>query len=112
LFLLHARSGFESKLLEEWIESTRPAEPATSGEIVRPTVWGEGKLTAVRTFGKDHHFDLADSYFYTDAAEDLPLLEAVGKPRVVNPDNRLAMIAGEKMKNNSNLKVGLLSGRS
>jgi putative phosphoserine phosphatase/1-acylglycerol-3-phosphate O-acyltransferase len=67
-----------------------------TGEIVRPTVWGEGKLTAVRTFGKDHHFDLADSYFYTDAAEDLPLLEAVGKPRVVNPDNKLAMIAGEK----------------
>jgi len=57
---------------------------------------GEGKLTAVRTFGKDHHFDLADSYFYTDAAEDLPLLEAVGKPRVVNPDDKLAMIAGEK----------------
>jgi glycerol-3-phosphate O-acyltransferase len=26
LFLLHARSGFESKLLEEWIESTRPTE--------------------------------------------------------------------------------------
>jgi putative phosphoserine phosphatase/1-acylglycerol-3-phosphate O-acyltransferase len=66
-----------------------------TGDIIRPTVWGEGKLTAVRSFGKDHHFDLADSYFYTDAAEDLPLLEAVGKPRVVNPDNKLAMIAGE-----------------
>ena len=30
--------------------------------------------------------DLAKSYFYSDSITDLPLLELVGHPQVVNPD--------------------------
>jgi putative phosphoserine phosphatase/1-acylglycerol-3-phosphate O-acyltransferase len=37
--------------------------------------------------------DLSESYFYSDAAEDLPLFEIVGKPRPTNPDARLSRIA-------------------
>ena len=33
---------------------------------------------------------LADATFYSDSINDLPLLSAVGKPVVVNPDSRLA----------------------
>jgi len=29
------------------------------------------------------------SYFYTDSYSDLPMLERVGHPRVINPDPRL-----------------------
>ena len=37
--------------------------------------------------------DLAASYFYTDSITDLPLLEAVGHPRVVCPDVPLRRLA-------------------
>jgi phosphoserine phosphatase len=32
---------------------------------------------------------LADATFYSDSINDLPLLEAIGTPVVVNPDSRL-----------------------
>ncbi len=34
--------------------------------------------------------------FYTDSANDLPLLEAVGEPVAVNPDSRLGRLARER----------------
>jgi phosphoserine phosphatase len=37
--------------------------------------------------------DLRRSYFYTDSITDLPVLERVGEPRVVNPDLRLRRVA-------------------
>ena len=39
---------------------------------------------------------LSDAWFYTDGIEDLPLLEAVGRPVVVNPKSRLAPVAEER----------------
>ena len=40
--------------------------------------------------------DMAASYAYSDSATDLPMLEAVGHPVVVNPDRVLARIAKER----------------
>lgn len=67
-----------------------------TGEVIKPTCWGEGKLTAVRQLSRELGLDLGKSYFYTDAHEDLPLLEAVGKPRPVNPDQKLQTLAAER----------------
>jgi phosphoserine phosphatase len=39
---------------------------------------------------------LARSTFYTDSISDLPMLEAVGAPRVVNPDPRLRLLAARR----------------
>jgi putative phosphoserine phosphatase / 1-acylglycerol-3-phosphate O-acyltransferase len=39
---------------------------------------------------------LADSWFYTDSDEDLPLLEAVGRPRPTNANRGLAAVAGRR----------------
>jgi len=64
-----------------------------TGRLVKPTCYGEGKLTAARTLTNGYGVDLAESWFYTDSDEDLPLLEAVGRPRPVNPNARLAAIA-------------------
>ena len=36
---------------------------------------------------------LEHCYFYSDSYTDLPMLEAVGYPRVVNPDLRLRRLA-------------------
>ena len=64
-----------------------------TGEIVPPACWGDGKAYAARELTEQHNLDLSKSYFYTDSAEDLPLLEIVGKPRPMNPDQKLSALA-------------------
>ncbi|MEM8858155.1 MAG: HAD-IB family hydrolase [Chloroflexota bacterium] len=67
-----------------------------SGKIVEPACWGDGKAFAARELAKEHNLDLAKSYFYTDSAEDMALLEIVGKPRPLNPDADLAAVAFQR----------------
>jgi putative phosphoserine phosphatase/1-acylglycerol-3-phosphate O-acyltransferase len=64
-----------------------------TGEIVPPACWKEGKATAARKLAAELGLDLARSWFYTDASEDLPLLAIVGNPHPLNPDMRLAALA-------------------
>ena len=67
-----------------------------TGSVVHPTCYGEGKAEAARSFAAAQNVDLDQSFFYTDSAEDLPLLEAVGNPRPLNPDRRLTSISAER----------------
>ncbi len=67
-----------------------------TGRHIWPTVYGGGKAMAARSLARDKGVDLAQSYFYTDSHEDLPLLEIVGRPRPTNPDRRLAAIAARR----------------
>ena len=64
-----------------------------TGRVLRPTCWGPEKPAAARRFSEAHGVDLAQSYAYSDGYEDLPLLEAVGRPRPTNPDRQLARLA-------------------
>ncbi|MEM8906865.1 MAG: HAD-IB family hydrolase [Bacteroidota bacterium] len=64
-----------------------------TGNIIEPACWGEGKAHAAQELTERFQLDLSKSYFYTDSAEDLPLLEIVGKPRPLNPDTKLSAIA-------------------
>lgn len=66
-----------------------------TGKIIEPACWGDGKAVAARQLAKEHNVDLSKSYFYTDSAEDMPLLEIVGKPRPLNPDTKLSALAYE-----------------
>jgi putative phosphoserine phosphatase/1-acylglycerol-3-phosphate O-acyltransferase len=67
-----------------------------TGRVVRPACFGEGKAEAIRRLAARYDLDLAESWFYTDSRDDLPALEIVGKPRPLNPDERLARIARER----------------
>jgi putative phosphoserine phosphatase/1-acylglycerol-3-phosphate O-acyltransferase len=64
-----------------------------TGEVREPVVFARGKLDAALRFSAERGVDLADCWFYSDGLEDLPLLEAVGKPRPLNPDTTLREIA-------------------
>ena len=64
-----------------------------TGEVVRPVCYGGGKVFWAERFAAEQQIDLARSYFYTDSITDLPLLDRVGHPRVVNPDPRLRRLA-------------------
>jgi HAD superfamily hydrolase (TIGR01490 family) len=66
-----------------------------TGEIVF-YAYGEGKAEAVHSLAIDHGFDLAECFAYSDSHTDLPMLEAVGNPRAVNPDSELRAIATER----------------
>jgi HAD superfamily hydrolase (TIGR01490 family) len=68
-------------------------EGAFTGRFDGPFVYGPGKVEAMRSFAAEHDIDLAASYAYSDSLSDLPMLEAVGNPVVVNPDPALAEIA-------------------
>ena len=67
-----------------------------TGRVVTPTCYGEGKTQAASELAARHDIDLEQSYFYTDSHEDLPLLEAVGRPRPLNPNRQLAQVAKER----------------
>lgn len=58
--------------------------------------YGPGKAEAIRAMAEEEGIDLDASYAYSDSATDLPMLEAVGHPVVVNPDAVLAAIAEER----------------
>lgn len=55
--------------------------------------YGPNKVERAEAWAAAHGVDLRASAFYTDSISDLPMLERVGEPRVVNPDPRLARIA-------------------
>jgi HAD superfamily hydrolase (TIGR01490 family) len=64
-----------------------------TGEPVLPLCYGAGKVTRAEEFAVREGIDLSRSYFYTDSNTDLPMLERVGRPRVVSPDVRLRWTA-------------------
>ena len=51
--------------------------------------YGEHKVTAAEEFAQLHGIDLDKSTFYSDSYLDLPMLNRVNTPVVVNPDWRL-----------------------
>jgi HAD superfamily hydrolase (TIGR01490 family) len=51
--------------------------------------YGEGKVEAIRELAAREGYPLEHCYAYSDSITDLPMLEAVGHPTVVNPDRAL-----------------------
>jgi HAD superfamily hydrolase (TIGR01490 family) len=67
-----------------------------TGRPEEPLCLGEGKLARTERFAEEHGFRLEDAVFYTDSVSDLPLLERVAEPVVVNPDPRLKRVAEKR----------------
>ena len=64
-----------------------------TGGVIRPTVFGPGKVTAAEGLAEEFGVDLDQSYFYSDSYDDIQLLERVGNPRPLNPNKRLLATA-------------------
>jgi len=68
-----------------------------TGKGVGTPCFREGKVTRLREWLQQHpSYDLSESYFYSDSQNDLPLLEMVGNPVAVDPDETLRGVAGER----------------
>lgn len=64
-----------------------------TGEITGTPCFQEGKVIRLRSWLTHHGKSLDGSYFYSDSINDLPLLEHVTHPVVVDPDERLRQTA-------------------
>ncbi|OBG33648.1 HAD-IB family hydrolase [Mycobacterium sp. E3198] len=58
--------------------------------------YGEGKVQAIRELAAREGYPLEHCYAYSDSITDLPMLETVGHPSVVNPDRALRKEAVER----------------
>ena len=60
-----------------------------TGKLVGEMLHGPAKADAVRSLAVREDLDLARCSAYSDSYNDLPMLELVGDPCVINPDGRL-----------------------
>jgi len=67
-----------------------------TGAVERPTCFGEGKVLAAEEFTEAHNGSLDNCFFYSDSTDDIELLEAVGRPVVLNGSRQLRAIARER----------------
>lgn len=65
----------------------------TTGFFVGSPAFGREKRRLVLEYAASSGASLGNCAFYSDSVNDLPLLEAVGRPVAVNPDCRLGRIA-------------------
>jgi phosphoserine phosphatase len=56
-------------------------------------MYRSGKAQAITELAERVGIELAASYAYSDSESDLPMLQCVGHPVVVNPDGTLRRIA-------------------
>jgi HAD superfamily hydrolase (TIGR01490 family) len=61
-----------------------------TGGLVGPFCYGPGNVTSMQDIARWDGLDLSQCYAYSDSSSDLPMLQAVGHPVAVNPDDRLA----------------------
>ena len=64
-----------------------------TGNLVGNLLHGREKANAIKALAAEKEFALKDCFAYSDSHHDLPLLNAVGNPCVINPDAKLRIIA-------------------
>ena len=57
-----------------------------TGKMSGNLLHGKEKAIAIKELAAERGFDLSDCFAYSDSHNDLPLLQAVGHPSVINPD--------------------------
>jgi HAD superfamily hydrolase (TIGR01490 family) len=67
-----------------------------TGHFIPPLCYGTGKVERTERLLSAKSLRLKDAAFYTDSISDLPLLEVVREPFVVNPDPRLKRVAQKR----------------
>ncbi len=67
-----------------------------TGKIDGIPCFQEGKITKLNRWLENSGMNLEGSYFYSDSHNDLPLLEQVSFPVVVDPDEILEKVARER----------------
>jgi HAD superfamily hydrolase (TIGR01490 family) len=101
LVLLSNTSGYIAEAacacwsMDHWLANIIPVDERgkITGVMDRPLCIGLGKVVKADRWSRDNGVSLEASYFYSDSLSDLPMLERVGHPYVVNPDPKLQNVA-------------------
>jgi HAD superfamily hydrolase (TIGR01490 family) len=80
------------------------ADGSPTGNVTGTLCYQAGKVQRLREWLEEHGHSLAGSHFYSDSANDIPLLELVDHPFAVNADPRLAVHAAERSWPTMNLR--------
>lgn len=67
-----------------------------TGRAAGGVLLGEKKAEKIHAFARERHLSLSLCRAYSDHHSDLPMLEAVGYPEVINPTPELAALARER----------------
>ncbi|HLQ62672.1 MAG TPA: HAD-IB family hydrolase, partial [Candidatus Acidoferrales bacterium] len=67
-----------------------------TGDLQSPPPAGEARASLLEEYAAGRGLQLGESFAYADSLSDLPMLEAVGTPVVVNPDARLSQVASQR----------------
>jgi HAD superfamily hydrolase (TIGR01490 family) len=67
-----------------------------TGKVAGTPCFQRGKIERLRGWLEITGMDFANSWFYSDSHNDLPLLEEVAHPVAVDPDDTLRAIASER----------------
>ncbi len=81
--------GFDDLLANKMIFDNDVA----TGRIEEPLLAEQGKVDAINAYIRGYNVDVSGSKAYSDSWSDLPMLECVGRPSAVNPEQRLRRLA-------------------
>jgi len=103
LLIITATNGFVTQPIAKAlgvddILATDPEikEDAYTGRIMGTPCYQDGKVTRLNQWLQQTRQNLENSYFYSDSINDLPLLQAVTHPVVVDGDERLTAEAQQR----------------
>ncbi|ACE83482.1 histidinol-phosphatase [Cellvibrio japonicus] len=103
LLIITATNGFVTRPIATYlgvddIIATDPELVGSryTGNYVGTPSFQHGKVLRLQEWLQAKDFDLGEAYFYSDSINDLPLLEQVGHPVAVDPDERLISIAHQR----------------
>jgi HAD superfamily hydrolase (TIGR01490 family) len=82
--------------VDNWIATKPRVEDGKYTGDLDFYAYGPHKADAIKKLATEIDIELEGSYAYTDSVTDLPMLEAVGNPVVVNPDKNLRRLATDK----------------
>ena len=82
--------------VDDWIATKPRVEDGKYTGELDFYAYGPHKADAIKKLATEEDIQLEGSYAYTDSVTDLPMLEAVGNPVVVNPDKTLRRLATDK----------------
>ncbi|HAG96878.1 MAG: HAD-IB family hydrolase [Pseudomonadales bacterium] len=103
LLIITATNGFVTRPIAQalGVDDILATDPEVEGDrytgrIVGTPCYQEGKVTRLNQWLQQTHHTLDNSYFYSDSINDLPLLQAVTHPVVVDGDQRLTSAAQQR----------------
>ena len=103
LLIITATNGFVTRPIAQalGVDDILATDPEVeggryTGRIVGTPCYQEGKVTRLNQWLQQTHHTLDNSYFYSDSINDLPLLQAVTHPVVVDGDQRLTSAAQQR----------------